>query len=154
MKLKAMHLYRCLYADPFWRWYGKKVCILAARYYLGIDSIDDFKRRVHIGGRRYERPTQMSLLNGKQRRWIKDNEEKVKAVLAEVTNSFEQKTLEVPVCEELLLDENALPKWCEKVFCAEASYRGYQLIGRVTIERIEGSSEFVLVTGSVRQINE
>ena len=85
MKLKAMHLFRVLYADPFWRWWGKKVCILASRYYLGIDSIDVFKRRVHIGGRRYERPTQNSLLNRTQRRWIKDNEEKVRGVIDEVT---------------------------------------------------------------------
>ena len=156
MKLKAMHLFRVLYADPFWRWWGKKVCILAARYYLGIDSIDDFKRRVHIGGRRYERPTQASLLNGKQRRWIKDNEEKVRGVIHEVAIRTIAKALQVPVSEELLLEKNrsVLQAWCEKCYQREAEYQGYRLVSGVTLKLPANSKLEVTVQGWVEWFDE
>lgn len=84
MKLKAMHLFRVLYADPFWRWWGKKVCILAARYYLGIDDVDELRRERHGGGR-YKDRVFHPLLNAKERRWIAKNREKVRGVIDEVT---------------------------------------------------------------------
>lgn len=92
MKLKAMHLFRVLYADPFWRWWGKKVCMLAARYYLGIDDVDELRRERHGGGR-YKDRVFPPLLNAKERRWIAKNREKVRGVIDEVnkettTNTF------------------------------------------------------------------
>lgn len=51
--------------------------MLAARYYAGIDSIDDLKRPIHFGGRRYDSEARYPLLNGQERRWIEKNRDKI-----------------------------------------------------------------------------
>lgn len=51
--------------------------MLAARYYLGVDSIDDFARPIHFGGRRYDSEARYPLLNWKERRWIEKNRDKI-----------------------------------------------------------------------------
>lgn len=82
MKLRVFALYEYLWSNPLWRWWGRKVCMLAARHYAGIDSIDDFKRPIHFGGRRYDSEARFPILNVQERRWIEKNREKVLGEIA------------------------------------------------------------------------
>lgn len=90
MKTPAMLIFRYLWANPHWRWWGKKVCMLAARYYKGIDCLDELGRERHGGGR-YEDRVYPPYLTHVERKWIRLNECKI---ITEVLECEQQSSAE------------------------------------------------------------
>lgn len=69
MKARVMPLFRALWADPHWQWWGRKVCLLAARVYCKVDRIEDLMEPIRIGGRRQEQIGRPYLTH-REKKWI------------------------------------------------------------------------------------